>query len=85
MTPDRAERDAAASPARLRRIDGELASQARLALKALAFLAPRDGDEASARPYLDKLLGLDPEDGGGARRARRRRLPRQRLATSGRR
>lgn len=57
---------AAWRPAHLRRTDDELASQARLGLKALAFLALRDGDEAGARPYLDTLLMLDPEDGSGA-------------------
>ncbi|OYY92683.1 MAG: hypothetical protein B7Y41_14865 [Hydrogenophilales bacterium 28-61-23] len=43
-----------------------LASDALLALKALAFLALRDGHEIAARPYLDSLLRLDPEDGSGA-------------------
>lgn len=46
--------------------DPLLFSQALLALKALAFLALRDGMEAAARPYLDTLLRLDPEDGSGA-------------------
>lgn len=47
-------------------IDAEVASHALLALKALAFLALRDGHEVAARPYLDSLLRLDLEDGSGA-------------------
>jgi len=50
----------------LLRMDATLASQALLALKALAFIALRGGDEAAARPYLDRLVQLDPEDGSGA-------------------
>ncbi len=53
-------------PAHFQHLDASLASHALLALKASAFLALREGDEAGARPYLDKLLGLDPEDGSGA-------------------
>ncbi len=45
--------------------DPLIASQALLALKALAFIALRSGDEAGARPCLAKLAALDPEDGSG--------------------
>lgn len=47
-------------------VDPTMASQALLALKALAFIALRAGDEASADPFLTKLAELDPEDGSGA-------------------
>lgn len=49
----------------LARADSGLASHALLALKALAFIGLRAGDEASARPYLERLTRLDPEDGSG--------------------
>ena len=45
--------------------EGSLASHALLALKALAFIGLRAGNEAAARPYLDRLAQLDPEDGSG--------------------
>lgn len=45
--------------------DGDLASHVRLALKALAYISLRMGDEAGARPFLDTLSRLDPEDGSG--------------------
>jgi hypothetical protein len=51
--------------AHLAGMDAMLASHALLALKALAFIALRGGDEAAARPYLDRLVLLDPEDGSG--------------------
>jgi hypothetical protein len=50
----------------LARCDTTLASQTLLALKALAFISLRAGNEAAARPYLDRLAQLDPEDGSGA-------------------
>lgn len=49
----------------LERSDDELASHVRLALKALAFINLRAGDEHAAKPYLTYLTGLDPEDGSG--------------------
>lgn len=42
------------------------ASQALLALKALAFISLRRGDEATARLILEHLARLDPTDGAGA-------------------
>lgn len=51
--------------AHLAQADGSLSSHALLALKALAFIGLRAGDEAAARPYLDRLAQLDPEDGSG--------------------
>lgn len=50
----------------LEQADPLLASQALLALKARAFIALRNGNEAEARPFLDKLHDLDPQDGSGA-------------------
>ncbi len=49
----------------LDRSEAMLVSQVLLALKALAFIALRGGNEAAARPYLDHLARLDPEDGSG--------------------
>lgn len=46
--------------------DPLLASQCLLALKALAFVALRRGDEAGSAVHLDHLRRLDPEDGSGA-------------------
>jgi hypothetical protein len=45
--------------------DPLLASQCLLALKALAFIALRRGDEAGSAVHLDLLRRLDPEDGSG--------------------
>jgi hypothetical protein len=53
------------TPAQLAGADPAIASQALLALKALAFISLRNGDEAGARPWLEKLGQLDPEDGSG--------------------
>lgn len=50
----------------LRSADPAPASQALLALKALAFIALRGGDAASARAILGLLARLDPADGAGA-------------------
>lgn len=50
----------------LARVEPMLASQVLLALKALAFIGLRIGDEAEAVGYLDTLRRLDPEDGSGA-------------------
>lgn len=49
----------------LAKADPLVASQALLALKALAFIALRSGDKADAKPCLEKLTELDPEDGSG--------------------
>jgi hypothetical protein len=46
--------------------DGGLASHALLAIKALAFVSLRAGNDMAARPYLEQLARLDPEDGSGA-------------------
>ncbi len=45
--------------------EDNLASHALLALKALAFIGLRAGNELASRPYLDRLAQLDPEDGSG--------------------
>jgi len=47
-------------------VDPLLAGQLPLALKALAFIALRGGDQAGASGPLDALRRLDPEDGSGA-------------------
>ena len=52
--------------ASLRQLDGGLASHGLLALKALAFINLRAGNEVAAGPYLQHLARLDPEDGSGA-------------------
>lgn len=52
--------------ASVRQLDGGLASHALLALKALAFINLRSGNEIAAGPYLQHLARLDPEDGSGA-------------------
>jgi hypothetical protein len=49
----------------LAQADAGLASHALLALKALAFINLRAGNRDAARPYLDLLARLDPEDGSG--------------------
>lgn len=54
------------TPRHLAQADPSLASHALLALKALAFINLRAGNQAAARPYLDHLARLDPEDGSGA-------------------
>lgn len=54
------------TPDHWREVDPDLASQARLALKALAFLSLRGDREDEAEPYLGVLRRLDPEDGSGA-------------------
>lgn len=49
----------------LAQIDAGLASHVLLALKAMAFIGLRAGDEAAARPCLEQLARLDPADGSG--------------------
>lgn len=52
--------------AQLAEADPQIASQALLALKAMAFITLRSGDESGASSYLEPLRRLDPEDGSGA-------------------
>ena len=52
--------------AHLRDADPLIASQALLAMKALAFISLRGGEETNAADYLASLRQLDPEDGSGA-------------------
>jgi hypothetical protein len=54
------------TPAQLAEAAPAIVSQALLALKALAFISLRNGDQAAARPWLEKLGQLDAEDGSGA-------------------
>lgn len=49
----------------LARLDPLLASHLLLSLKALSFIALRNGDAAGAADTLDALRRLDPEDGSG--------------------
>ena len=49
----------------LAEVDATFASHALLALKALAFISLRSGEESAAQAYLDRLALLDPEDGSG--------------------
>lgn len=52
--------------AALRAADPNPASHTLLALKALAFIGLRRGDEGAAQAMLRELTRLDPEDGTGA-------------------
>lgn len=54
------------SRAALREAEAGAASQALLALKALAFFSLRAGDTATAEAILARLHELDPDDGSGA-------------------
>ncbi len=53
------------SPEMLDDLEPGLASQVLLALKALAFIGLRGGDEAGAGRHLEILQRLDPADGSG--------------------